>query len=75
MDALEKWMIILFTPYQTSETSETHPFKIYVIPKYFLQIILAAKWLVRHSSTVRTFPSVFILILWFPILTNKFTFT
>ena len=47
-----------------------HPTKMDVLPKGFLQIILAAQWLVRHSSTVfppnqqrRPLPSVFILLL------------
>ena len=39
MYALKKWMIIWFTPYQND-----------ILPKTFDQIILAAKWLVRHSS-------------------------
>ena len=55
-----------------------HPTKMDVLPtNFFLQIILAAKWLVRHSSTsplptatTFAFPSVFIcLLLW--ILTNN----
>ena len=32
-------------------TPSHHPTKMDVLPKSFLQIILAAKWLVRHSST------------------------
>ena len=40
------WMIIQFTPY-----TNHHPIKMVVLPKTFVQIILAAKWLVRHSST------------------------
>ena len=28
-----------------------HPTKMNVLPKTFVQIILAAKWLARHSST------------------------
>ena len=41
--------------------------KMDVLPKTFFQIILAAKWLVRHSTTAATFAfsSVFILLLWF----------
>ena len=42
MDALEKWMIIQFTPY--------HPTKMDVLPKTLVKINYAAKWLVRHSS-------------------------
>ena len=45
MDASEKWMIFHFTPQKNH-----HPPKTDVLPKYFLQIILAAKWIVRHSS-------------------------
>ena len=45
MDAPETWMIAWFTPNQTT----TLP-KWMVLPKTFLQIILAAKWLLRHSS-------------------------
>ena len=37
MDALEKWMIIRFTPYQLD-----------VLAKTFVPIILAAKWFVRY---------------------------
>ena len=44
MDAWKKWMIIRFIPHH-------HPTKIDVFPKTFVQIILAAKWLVRHLST------------------------
>ena len=39
----DNWMIFQFTPH--------HPPKMDVFPKTFLQIILAAKWLVQHSST------------------------
>ena len=39
-DFLKKWMIIRFTPYQMN-----------VLQKPFVQIILAAKWFVRHSRT------------------------
>ena len=44
--ALEKWMIIRFTPYQTTTLPK------WMFSQIFFQIILAAKWLVRHSSTV-----------------------
>ena len=44
MEALEKWMIIRFTP-------NHDPTKMNVLPKTLVQIILAAKFLVRHSST------------------------
>ena len=47
MDALKKWMFIRFTPYVPNH----HPFKMDIIPKTFVHIILAAKWLVRHSCT------------------------
>ena len=49
MDALKKWMIIRFKRYQT--TPNLHPAKIDVNPKTFIQIILAAKWLMVNSST------------------------
>ena len=35
-------------------TPNQHPSKIDVLSKSFLQVILAAKWLVRHSSTVHS---------------------
>ena len=46
MDALEKWMLIRFTQYQTT----TLYTKMDVFPKPFVRIILAPKWLVWHSS-------------------------
>ena len=48
MDALKKWMISRFT---AQCTPNHHPTKMDVLPKTFVQIILAAKWLVRLSST------------------------
>ena len=45
MDALEKWMIIQFTPHQTNTLPKWIFFN-----KTFLKIILAAKWIERHSS-------------------------
>ena len=65
MDALKKWMIIRCTPYQT-----TTPPKWMFSQILFVQIILAAKWLVRHSSTFpkqqrRPLPS----LLYYPSLT------
>ena len=50
MDALKKWMIIWFTT--SHHTKPPYPTKIDVLPIFFLQIILAAKWLVRHSIQV-----------------------
>ena len=47
MDALKKWMFIRFTPYVPNH----HPFKMDILPKTFVHIFLAAKWLVRHSCT------------------------
>ena len=44
MDASEKWMIFQFTPHH-------YPSKMDVLPKPVLQIIPAAKLLLRHSST------------------------
>ena len=46
MDASEKWMITLFTPYQT-----TNQPKWMLSKKTFVKIILAAYWSLRHSST------------------------
>ena len=46
MDALEKRMLIRFTPYQTTALP-----KMDILPKTFLQMILVAKWLVQLSST------------------------
>ena len=46
MDASENWMIIRFKPNQATTYT-----KMDVHPNFFLQIILAAKWLVRHSNT------------------------
>ena len=46
MDALKKWMIIWFTPNQTNSPT---PYRNGYSPKSFVQIILAAKWLARHS--------------------------
>ena len=62
MDALKNGWIILFT---------SHHSQCGLRPKTFLQIVLAAKWLVRHSrrpppqpaSTTFAFPSKFILLL------------
>ena len=64
MDALTKWTIIRVTPYQST-----------TLPKWmfsqntFVQIILAAKWSVRHSTTTMAptfaFSFVFILLLCF----------
>ena len=56
MDALKKWMTIKFTPYETIT-------KIDVLPKTFVQIIFAAKWLVRPTATTFAFSFVFILLL------------
>ena len=58
MDALEKWMIIRFTP------TKPPPPKEGCSSKKCLQIILAAKWLVWHLSTFpnqqrRPLPSLF----------------
>ena len=44
MDSFEKWMSIWFTPHQS-----TTPPKMDFLPKTFLQIILAAKWLVQYT--------------------------
>ena len=62
MDASEKQMIIQFAPHQTTTLPN------WVFLKKILQIILAAKWLVRHSSqslketaTTFAFPSVWFL--------------
>ena len=44
MDAWKKWMIIRFTPYYATTLPKW-------ILKTFVQIILAAKWLVRPSNT------------------------
>ena len=64
MDALEKWMIILFELYLTTTLN-----KMDVLPKSVVQIILAPNWLVRHSkyipqpiATTFAFSSVFILL-------------
>ena len=46
MTVFEKWVIILYTP-----TPNQHPPKMDVLPKYFIQIILAVWQLVRHSNT------------------------
>ena len=48
MDALEKWIII----HTVHTTPNHHPPKMDmdVLPKTYLQIILASKWLVRHSG-------------------------
>ena len=46
MAALVKWMINRFTPHQTT----TFP-KWMFFQNFFLQIIIAAKWLVRHICT------------------------
>ena len=65
MDILKKWMIVRFKPYKP-------PYKMDVLPKTLVQIIFAAKCLLRHSSTspnqqhsdlTFSFPSVFILLL------------
>ena len=46
------WMIIWFTPYQTHTIPNQNPFQNECTPQTpFVQIILAAKWLVWHSST------------------------
>ena len=37
--------------HMTCSIPNHHPTKMDVLPKFFVQIILAAKWLVRHSST------------------------
>ena len=63
MDALKKWIIIRFTPYTKPTPNQNE-----CSPKTFVQIILAAKWLVLHSSTTpkqqrRPFP--FLLSLYF----------
>ena len=42
MEDLKKWMIIRFTPHQTT-----------TLPKTFFQIILAAKSIVQHSIQLR----------------------
>ena len=70
-------MLVRMDDHLVHTTPNHHPPKMDVLPKTFLQIILAAKWLVRHSSTsplptatTFAFPSVFIcLLLW--ILTNN----
>ena len=63
-------------------TLNHHPSKIDVLPKTFLQIILAVKWLVRHSSTSpnqqrRPVPSLLYLSLfygWLPVPTVRHWF-
>ena len=46
MDALKKWMILQFAPYQIhTQPNGCSP------KKSFLHIILAAKWLVQHLNT------------------------
>ena len=47
MDASEKWMIFRFTPCKPNH----HLPNTDVLPKIVLQTVLAAKWLVQHSST------------------------
>ena len=56
MDALEKWIIIWFTPYQTTTLYQNR-----CSSKNFCSINLAAKWLVWHSMMTFAFSSVFIL--------------
>ena len=43
--------------HQVPTPPNRHPPKMNVLPETFIQIILAAKWQVQHSSTVRTFPN------------------
>ena len=70
---MKKWINIKMDTWQNGglrkmdnlpvhNTPNPHPPKMDVLPKAFLQIILAAKWLVQHSSTFpkqqrRPFPS------------------
>ena len=49
MDYLKKWMIIQITPHQTTTLPKWMCF--FLTQTSFLQIILAAKWSVRHSNT------------------------
>ena len=62
-DDLKKWRNIRTDTWRNGRfrSSRLHhtnppPSKMDVLPKTFLQIILAVKWLVRHSSTVHTSP-------------------
>ena len=81
MDDLKKWMNRMTATWRSGCFEEKkmifrftlpncHSTKMAVIPKTFVQIILAAKWLVRHSSMflqttamIFAFSSVFILLL------------
>ena len=60
--------IVKIDEYPVHTIQNHHPTKMDILPKTFVQIILGAKWLVRHSSrrpqptaTTFAFPSVFFL--------------
>ena len=67
----EKLMLWTCDDLPVHTTPNHHPPKLDVLQKKFLSIILAAKWLVRHSktspqpaATTFAFPSVLIILLW-----------